>query len=158
VSKWVVLLHVLVAFWFVAGLVGRGLTIQKARSSADIGIVEAFLQLAGRFEQLMVIPGSAAVLVLGLLAAWSQHRPFTGSGNWWLLTSLLLFAGLTALVPTVFLPRGRVFEAALEDAKRRGGVTAELRTAFRDPAVAAARWTETVVVAFVILLMVTKPF
>jgi uncharacterized membrane protein len=158
VSKWVVLLHVAVAFWFVAGLIGRGLTIERARSSGEIGIVEAFLQLAGRFEQLMVIPGSVAVLVLGLLSAWSQHRPFTGSGNWWLLTSLILFIGLIALVPTVFLPRGRVFETALEDAKRRGEVTPELQTAFRDPAVATARWTEIVVVGFVIVLMVTKPF
>jgi Predicted integral membrane protein (DUF2269) len=158
VSKWVVLLHVAVAFWFVAGLLGRGLTLERARSSSNIQMVDAFVQLTGRFERLMVIPGSAAVLVLGLLAAWSQHRPFTGSGHWWLLTSLILFAGMTLLVPTVFLPRGRVFEAALEEAKRRAEVTPELRTAFSDPAVAAARWTEILVVAFIILLMVTKPF
>jgi uncharacterized membrane protein len=158
VSKWVVLLHVTVAFWFVAGLIGRGLTLERARSGADISMVEAFLELAGRFERLMVIPGSMAVLVLGLLAAWSQHRAFTGSGNWWLLTSLILFAGLILLVPTVFLPRGRVFEAALGEAKRRGEITPELHEAFRDPAVAMARWAEIVVVAFIIVLMVTKPF
>ncbi len=157
-SKWVVLLHVLVAFWFVAGLIGRGLTIQRARSSPDIGLVRVFLTLAGRFEQLMVIPGSIAVLVLGLLAAWSQHLSFTGSGNWWLLTSLIVFLAVVALVPTVFLPRGRVFEAALADAERRAQVTPELSAAFRDRAVIAARWTEIVAVTFVILLMVTKPF
>jgi hypothetical protein len=158
VSKWLVLVHVLAAFWFVAGLIGRGVTLARARAATDMRTVETCLQLATPFERLMVIPGSMAVLAFGLFAAWSQHRPFTGSGNWWLLTALILFLALILLVPTVFLPRGRRFEAALDDAKRRGEVTAQLRVAFRDPAVAAARWAELVVVAFVILLMVTKPF
>ena len=79
-----------------------------------------------------------AVLVLGLLAMWAGDVPLTGDG-WWLLVALLLFLSMIPLVPLVFLPRGRVFEAALEDARERGEVTPELRTAFRDPAVAFAR-------------------
>jgi len=62
------------------------------------------------------------------------------------------------LVPTVFLPHGRVFEGALEDARQRGKVTPELRTALRDPAVRNARAAEIVVVAIIMALMVTKPF
>ena len=62
------------------------------------------------------------------------------------------------LVPTVFLPHGKIFESALEDAKQRGEVTPELRTALRDPAVRNARATELVVVALILTLMVTKPF
>jgi len=46
------------------------------------------------------------------------------------------------LVPTVFLPRGRIFEEALKDAKGRGEVTPELRTALSDPAVRNARAIE----------------
>jgi hypothetical protein len=63
-----------------------------------------------------------------------------------------------ALVPLVFVPRGRVFEGALEDARTHGQVTPELSAAFRDRAVWAARTTEVLVVAFVIALMVLKPF
>jgi hypothetical protein len=62
------------------------------------------------------------------------------------------------LVPTVFLPHGKIFGAALEDAKQRGEVTPELRLALRDPAVRKARATELVVVAVILTLMVTKPF
>jgi hypothetical protein len=62
------------------------------------------------------------------------------------------------LVPTVFIPRGRLFEKALTEAQQRGTVTPELTTAFNDRAVATARAAEGLVVAFVISMMVLKPF
>ena len=157
-SEWVVLLHVAVAFWFVAGLLGRNVTMARARSANDLATLEELVGLSGRFERLMVIPGSFGVVVLGLLAAWAEGQPLAGSNDWWLLASLILFAGLGVLVPTVFLPRGKVFEGALGDARRRGEVTPELRAALRDPAVRNARAAEIVVVAIIVALMVTKPF
>ena len=157
-SEWVVLLHVAIAFWFVAGMLGRNVTMAKARSATDIGTLEELVDLSGRFERLMVIPGSFAVLVAGLLAAWSEGQPLAGTDDWWLFTSLILFVAVGLLVPTVFLPHGKVFEASLEDAKRRGEVTPELRTALRDPAVRNARALELVTIAIILMLMVTKPF
>jgi hypothetical protein len=158
VGDWIVLLHVTCAFWFVSGLVGRGVTLAKARSATDIRLVGYTVELAGRFERWMVIPGSITVLLAGLLATRIKHIPFTGQGTRWLLLSLILFLSTLPLVPLVFIPRGRVFERELEDAKRRGEVPPALRTAFRDPAVAAARWYEVVAVAVIVTLMVVKPF
>ena len=164
-SEWVVLLHVAVSFWFVAGLLGfvagllgRNVTMARARSANDLSTLVELVDLSGRFERLMVIPGSFAVVVAGLLAAWAEGQKLAGSDDWWLLTSLLLFVGLAALVQTVFLPHGKIFESALDEAKRRGEVTPELRTALRDPAVRNARVAEIVVVAVIVTLMVTKPF
>jgi hypothetical protein len=157
-GEWVVLLHVAVAFWFVAGLLGRNITMARTRSANDLSTLVELVDLSGRFERLMVIPGSFGVVVLGLLAAWAEGQPLAGTDDWWLLTSLILFVGLGALVPTVFLPRGKVFEGALEQARQRGEVTPELRTALRDPAVRNARAAEIVVVAVIVILMVTKPF
>jgi hypothetical protein len=74
------------------------------------------------------------------------------------VTSLPLFVAIGVLVPTVFLPHGKVFEHALADAKVRGEVTPELRTALRDPAVRNARSAELLGVAIIIVMMVTKPF
>ena len=105
-----------------------------------------------------MIPGSAAVLVLGLLAMWAQDRPLFADGAYWLLVSLVLYLSLIPLVPLIFLPRGRVFEAALADARDRGSVTPELTAAFHDPWVAFARTYEVVVVGIVVALMVLKPF
>lgn len=157
-SEWVVLLHVAVAFWFVAGLLGRNVTMARARSANDLSTLVELVDLSGRFERLMVIPGSFGVVVLGLLAAWAEGQPLAGTDDWWLLTSLILFVVLGVLVPTVFLPHGKMFEGALEQARQRGEVTPELRTALRDPAVRNARAAEIVVVAVIVVLMVTKPF
>lgn len=74
-SEWVVLLHVAVSFWFVAGLLGRNVTMARARSANDLSTLVELVEhvdLSGRFERLMVIPGSFGVVVAGLLAAWAN--------------------------------------------------------------------------------------
>ncbi|HEV8189942.1 MAG TPA: hypothetical protein VGP82_00410, partial [Ktedonobacterales bacterium] len=63
-----------------------------------------------------------------------------------------------ALVPLVFIPRGKVFGAALEEASAQGVVTSELQAAFADPVVRAAHIYELTAVGVVVALMVTRPF
>jgi uncharacterized membrane protein len=155
VTFWV-LCHVASAFWFVAGLAGRDVTLSRARTAGDIGTIEALADTAGVFDKRMVIPGSIAVLVFGLVTAFTGPWSFGDDG--WLLLSLVLFLSLIPLVPLVFLPRGRVFDAALEDAVSRGEPTPALREALSDRAVLAARWYERIAVAAIIVLMITKPF
>lgn len=156
------LLHVALALWFVAGLVGRTLALAEARRSSDIVVLSALARLAGRFDRLLVIPGSQAVLVSGLLAAWLEGFPLLGflqgaRANW-LLVSLLLFVGITALVPTVFIPSGKVFDQALARAIKAASVTSELTAALNDHRVAWAHRTELLVISVIIVLMVLKPF
>ena len=153
----VVFLHVVAAVAFISGLIGRGIVLDRARRATEIGQVDSLVALAGPFER-MVIVASMAVTVLGLLAMWARHVPFFEDGFWWLPLSLLLFLTIIPLVPLVFLPKGKVFEAALEAARERGEVTPELTAAFDDPAVAFARRYEAAVVAVILALMVLKPF
>jgi uncharacterized membrane protein len=152
------LLHVLAAFGLVAGLLGRTIAIGEARRSDDLGRVIALTEAAGRFERLLVQPGSFVVIVLGLVTMWAQGRSLTGDGNGWLLLSLLIYLGIAALVPVVFLPRGRRFGAALDDARAAGRITPELTAAFADPAVKVARTAELLGIVVVIALMVLQPF
>jgi uncharacterized membrane protein len=152
------LLHVLAAFGFVAGLIGRNVTIAQVRRETDIGRLESLMTVTDRFEKWMVRPGSGAVLVLGLATTVDQGRSLLGDGNRWLLVSLILYVALAAFVPLVFLPRGKRYEAALDEARPGGTVTAALAEALRDPVVAFARRTEVVVVVVIVVLMVTKPF
>jgi hypothetical protein len=155
-------LHVLVAFWMTAGLVGRGLAQLQAERTTDIRSLQLLIELIGRFDRLMVIPASSAVFVLGLLTAWAQGLPILGflqgARTNWLLISLLLWIGVFALVATVFIPRGRVFGAILEEAVRLGRVTERLAAALRDPVVRFAHIYEIVAVLVIIFLMVAKPF
>jgi len=46
-------------------MLGRNVTMARARSATDIGTLEELVDLSGRFERLMVIQGSFAVLVAG---------------------------------------------------------------------------------------------
>ena len=156
------LIHVFLGFWLVAGLLGRWVTLAQAGRSTDVRITSSLVQLAGRFEGVMVIPGSAAVVVAGLLTAWAEGQPILGvvqgSNTNWLLVSLLLFLTLFPIIRWVFLPRGRQFGLALDGALKQGEVTPELRAAFNDSAVRIAHIYELIVIFVIIVLMVTKPF
>jgi hypothetical protein len=156
------LLHVLVAFWMTAGLLGRGVAQVRAERTTDIRSVQVLLELIGRFDRFMVIPGSSAVFVLGLLTAWAQGLPILGflqgARTNWLLVSLVLWIGVFVLVPTVFLPRGKLFGGALDEAVTAGRVTERLAAAFRDPVVRFAHVYELVALSVIIVLMVAKPF
>jgi hypothetical protein len=154
--EWWVLLHVATAFWFVAGLAGRDVSITRAAHAADLTSIRALVGAAGVFDRFFVMPGSIAVLVAGLIAMAVTHLSLGDQP--WLLVALILFLTLIPLIPLVFLPRRKVFEAALGEAVAADAVTPELRAAFADPVVAVARWYERVVVAVIIVLMVTKPF
>ena len=155
-------LHALTGIWFVAGVVGRGLTQVRAERTSDIGVVKAMVELIGRFDSLMVIPGSMAVLVLGVVAAWIEGVPLfgfiQGAHSNWLLVALILFVTILALVPTVFIPRGRGFGAALDEAAAVGRVTDRLSAAFRDPVVRAAHLWELIALTLIVWLMIAKPF
>lgn len=156
-SNLVKLLHVGIAFAFISGLMGRWVILRLAARASDPETAHTLAKAAAPFEQL-VIRGSPAILLAGLATAWAQGYPWLGLTTGWMLLSVILLLSPLPLVPLVFLPRGRVFEAALADARRQGLMTPELRAAFADPAVAFARRFEIAVVAIVVVLMVTKPF
>ena len=71
---------------------------------------------------------------------------------------MVLYLSILPLVPLVFLPRGRIFESALETAEQEGKVTPALDAAFHDPVTRAAHIYELGAVTVVLSLMLTKPF
>jgi len=66
-----VFLHVLAAFVMVAGLIGREVCRRQANGASDVHQFHVLIQASGRFENLMVIPGSTTVLVFGLIVSWT---------------------------------------------------------------------------------------
>ena len=157
----VVLAHALAGVLFFAGLIGRWIALDQASKADDVRDMRAMLGVSARFER-MVIVGSLVVFVLGIAAAVARGLPLLGplqgEGANWLFVSLLLFVSIIPLVPLVFVPRGRLFDAALESATAAGQVTPELRSAFHDPVVRAAHVYELGVVTIVLVLMLAKPF
>ena len=158
------LLHALTGIQLVAGLLGRWVALTEAEHAARAGAlsaVRALLRASSVFERI-VIPSSAAVLVLGLLTAWSYGYPLLGSlqggRDNWLPVSLLLFLSIFLLVPTIFLPEGRRFEAALDEAIALDQTTLTLVAAFSNPRVRAAHVYEVAAVVVVLVLMLSRPF
>ena len=157
----VVLVHALIGILFTAGLIGRWIVLGLAERATELPAMKTLTAAAGPFERIVIV-GSMLVFLAGILAAFMEGRtvlgPLTGGTVDWLFVSVVLFLSILPLVPLVFLPRGRVFEAALVDAEGKGRVTPELRTAWRDPVVRAAHIYELAAVTLVLVLMLTKPF
>ncbi len=155
-------LHIATAMWFISGLLGRTLIMWQASKAADVRMVRMLVRLAGYFERWMVIPGSLVVLGFGLATAWLQHWPLLGSlqgsPSNWLLISTLLSLSMIPVIALVFVPRGKVFGKALEQAEAQATVTADLKAAFHDRAVGAAHIYELAITGIILLLMVMKPF
>ncbi|HEY8170882.1 MAG TPA: DUF2269 family protein [Candidatus Limnocylindria bacterium] len=150
------LVHIGLAMVLVAGLVGRWLVLDAAKRTDEIGRTRSLLAASAPFER-MVILSSMAILPAGFITAWAQGYPWLGLTTPWMSISLVLALGIGLLVPTVFLPRGRGFEAALDNATEAGTITPELRAAFDEPAVRAAHWAEIIAIAAIVAMMVLKP-
>lgn len=152
--------HGLAGAVLLGGLIGRWTILGLARQADTLPAMITLTKAARPFERIVIIVPNV-VLVLGIILVIAQGRPFLGPIQSapvdWLFVSILLFISVPVLVPTVFLPRGRGFEAALEDATR-GEVTPELRTAWNDPVTRAARYYELGAVSLVFILMIAKPF
>jgi hypothetical protein len=157
----VVLIHALIGILFVAGLVGRWIVLGLAARATELPAMRTLTAAAGPFERIVIL-GSILVTVFGVVAAFMQGRsilgPLTGGTIDWLFVSVVLVLSIVALVPLVFLPRGKIFEAALANAQNENRVTPDLIAAWKDPIVRAAHIYELGAITVVLILMLAKPF
>lgn len=155
-------LHIVSAIIFIGGIFGRQLIRAYAKKVADVEVFAELTHAAGRIERIMIIPGNMAIIVFGVILALISGAPILGfiqgaSQNWLLVSNLLLVTGFF-IVPFIFVPRGKVFEAALEQALKIGQVTPELKESLDDPVIKAAHIYEAVMLLVIVALMVFKPF
>jgi len=154
--------HIAGAILFVGGLAGRQLVRSVAARAGDVQALLAITQAAGRVERIMVIPGNSIVVVFGIILALMTKAPLLGflqgSPTNWLLISLVVLLLGGAVVPLVFVPRGKMFEKALVEAVASGKITPEVEERLHDRTVALFHTLELAAVIFVMILMVFKPF
>ena len=155
-------LHVASAMWFIGGILARQIVRAYARRTDDVRRFAAMTEAAGRIESTMVIPGNFAVIVFGVVLGLLIGAPILGflqgaDRNWLLVSNIILLLGFLN-VPFIFLPRGKLFRAALEDALAKGQITPALRAHLNDPVVRAAHWYELISMVAITYLMVLKPF
>ncbi len=95
----------------IGGVIARQLIRIQAKKTNDNQLFATFSQAAGKIENVMVIPGMNAVMVLGVILTLISHSPILGflqgaSQNWLLVSNILLLGGIIT-IPTVFIPRGK---------------------------------------------------
>ena len=140
----------------IAGLVGRWILLSRAAATDDVERAHVLAEAASPFERI-VQTVSPVVVVVGLMTAWAQGYPWLGLTTGWMLLTVLLIVPILVFIPTIFVPRGRVFEAEMAAARAAGHVTPGLRTSWADPAVAMARRYELGAMVIIVALMVLKP-
>ena len=155
-------LHLSAAIVFVGGLFARQAVRALISGASEIGAVVTLTQAAGRVERLMVIPGNLLAIAFGLMLALYGRAPIfgfvQGAQRNWLLAAVLILVLLFPLVPLVFLPRGKLFEAALREASAEGHITPALQRQLKDPVVRWAHLAEMIGVGLILILMAFKPF
>jgi uncharacterized membrane protein len=159
---WVKFLHIIAAVMFIGGIFGRQLVRANAKKADDVHIFTALSYAVGQIENLMIIPGNLAIIILGVILALLSGYPVFGflqgaSQNWLLVSNILLILGLL-IVPTVFIPRGKKFAVILDVTLAKREMTPELRTVMDDRMVKLAHPYEEVSLMMIVALMVLKPF
>jgi uncharacterized membrane protein len=157
------LLHVLAAFWFIGGVIGRDFAFWQAGRATNVQAVQALLQISDFFERYAIIPVSMVVFLFGLIITLLQRWPLfgflQGSSINWLLVSFILYLGISlAIGPLKLVPRRKQRTRALDEALTEGIITPGLNAALHDEVVVRFRMVEFVVLVVIIILMVTKPF
>ncbi len=152
-------LHILAVTAVIAGVVGRALIRARLVRLDDIHIMREFVDLEGHFDQWLVIYGSMATLLTGLLLTWLGHWPLFQAGvPTWTLVGTMLFLATIPLVIWVYIPRGKVFGKVFAEALEQKRITVELRAAFSDRVIHASYLYEYIMFPVVLTLMVVKPF
>jgi uncharacterized membrane protein len=157
------LLHVLAAFWFIGGLLGRDIAFWRARQGRNVHEVSALLQISDFFERWSVTSTSITVLIFGLVITFMGDWPLFGSPQGgaanWLLVSIILSLIIGGAIGALRLvPRRKQREQAFLAALEQNSITPELRAALDDKVVNSFRKIELAVMVIIIALMVMKPF
>lgn len=155
--------HIIAVIALVGGLFARQLVRRYAKKTNNIKEFATLMNAAGQIERILVIPGSAATLVFGVILSLIGGLPIFGflqgaTQNWLLVSNVLLVFALILLPMFIFFPRGKKFEPILQAALAKGEITTELRAAMDNKVVNLAHMIEEVSVIAIVALMVLKPF
>ena len=161
-NSWLRFLHIVAAVAFIGGIFARQVVRGRAAQSGDLSRFATLSEAAGLIETRLVIPGNAAVILIGIVYALRIDAPILGfltgdSRNWLLAANVLLVVGMLA-VPLYFLPSGKRFDAVLTAALEQGSMTSDLRRAIDDPVTRVVHVAEIALVVCVVFLMVFRPF
>jgi uncharacterized membrane protein len=155
-------LHIVAVILMIGGIFARQLVRGVAKKSDDVGLVASFTKMARRLDSIMVIPGSNATVILGVILALMVGLPILGflqgATTDWLLVSNIMLVLVLGLVFGMFLPYNKKLDSIVQAALTEERVTPELRAALNDRTQAMAHHFEEIAILIIAALMALKPF
>jgi uncharacterized membrane protein len=144
-----VLVHVLAAFWYVAGYIGTNLCTELARRARTDDECRAALSFSGRFDRWLNAPGGMAVGLSGLAAVWVLGYAITTQ---WVALAVVLFAGIVLLGILYWSRFGRRVQSAMAADDWAG-----VRRLLTEPRIVLLSRLENAAVLAIVVLMVLRP-
>jgi uncharacterized membrane protein len=144
-----VLIHVVAAFWYVAGYIGTNLCTELARQARTDDECRAALHFSGRFDRWLNAPGGMATALSGLLAVWVFGYALTTP---WVALAVALFAGIVLLGIFYWGRFGRRVDSAVT-----AGDWATVRLLLVEPRIVLLSRLENVTILAIVVLMVLRP-
>lgn len=146
-------LHLLGALTFVAGIVLAGAAFEAARRRGRPADIALLLSLT-RFGVLLVAIGTLLVAAFGL---WLVHLGHWGYGSGWVDASIGMFVAALALGGIGGQRPKQARRLAAELAQRNEPVSGELRTLLDDRVSLIANYGSLTLILAIVVFMVVKP-
>ncbi len=149
-------LHILGAFWYVAGLVAVQIPLVSGWRSQDVGLQAAAFEEASHYQGVLLVPGAIAAGASGVFL-WAQLGYNLLTTGWLLALEVLYLIALLVCLPLVGLGLRRARLAALA-ARKLGRPTPELAGALADSVPLVFAGIATLILPAMTFLSVVKPF
>jgi len=146
---WVLLLHILAAFAWVAGYAATNFLTEFARRSDDPAYRRQALAFSSRFDKVLNQRGGTATFISGALALWVFGYSLLTP---WILGSIVLVVGIVGLGITYWTRFGGRVDAAIAS-----GDEAALSRVLREPRSIAVSRIENLMMVALITVMVLRP-
>ena len=149
-------LHLLSAFWYVAGLVAVQISLVRAWQDAGLDVRAQSLEEASHYQGVLLVPGAIAAGTSGVFL-WAQMDYNLITTGWLVLVEAFYIATLLVCLPLIGAGLRRARLAALQ-ARRAGEATPELEQAMTDNVPLAFSGFATILLVLMTGVSVFKPF
>ena len=147
--------HILAAFWYVAGLTAVQLSLVRAWQSEDQGVRADSLEEASHYQGILLVPGAIASVASGLFL-WAQLDYDLITTPWLLCLEALYLVTLLVCLPLTGIGLRRARVAALR-ARKAGGTTLEFEQAMSDGTPLVVGGIATLLVPAIAALSIFRP-
>lgn len=153
--RWIVLLHVLSAFWLTASAFGGTVVRAVGRRAPDFAGKIAAMRIGARLAMVFGMPGSIAAGLTGLLLVF-RAPAYLQMG--WVHVSITLWVVILATNLFYSLPRMKRLLAAAEASLAAGAPSDEFKRLASSKLPARVADLNALAVVIFVVLMVLKPF